>query len=68
MRIGEIWVAPEVAVAVNDPVFVRVVATGTEQAGALSNVLDGDNVQVSGRWRTATTAPGQLARVILNTP
>ena len=68
MRSGEIWVEPEVAVAVNDPVFVRVVATGTEQAGALSNVLDGDNIQVSGRWRTATTGPGQLARVILNTP
>jgi hypothetical protein len=68
MRSGEAWVAPEVAVAVNDPVFVRVTATGTEQAGALSNVADGgDNIQVAGRWKTAAAA-GELARVLLNMP
>ncbi|MCK5496559.1 MAG: hypothetical protein KAI80_09120 [Hyphomicrobiaceae bacterium] len=68
MRTGEAWVAPEVAVAVNDPVFVRVTATGSEQAGALSNVTDGgDNVQVAGRWKTAAAA-GELARVLLNMP
>ena len=69
MREGEAWVEPEVAVAVNDPVFVRVTATGSEVSGALSNVTDGgDNVQVAGRWVTPTTAPGQLARVLINTP
>lgn len=67
MRAGEAWVAPEVAVAVNDPVFVRVVATGSEQAGALSNVLDGDNVLIPGRWKTAAAA-GVLARVLINLP
>jgi hypothetical protein len=68
MREGEIWVEPEVTVAVNDPVFVRVVATGAEQAGALSNVADGgDNVQIAGRWKTAAAA-GELARVLLNIP
>lgn len=67
MRSGEAWVAPEVAVAVNDPVFVRVVATGTEQAGALSNVLDTDNVLIPGRWKTAAAA-GELAKVVINLP
>lgn len=68
MRSGEAWVAPEVAVAVNDPVFIRVVATGTEQAGALSNVVDGtDNVLVPGRWKTAAAA-GELAKVLINLP
>jgi hypothetical protein len=69
LREGEMWVEPEVAVAVNDPVFVRVTATGTEVSGALSNVADGgDNVQIAGRWLTATTAADQLARVLINTP
>lgn len=68
MREGECWVAPEVAVAVNDPVFFRVVATGSEQAGAFSNVADGgDNVQVAGRWKTAAAA-GELALLLLNMP
>lgn len=67
-REGEIWVRPEVAVSVNDPVYWRVTATGTEQAGAFSNVDDGgDNVLLAGRWRTAAAAGG-LARLILNTP
>ena len=65
---GSCWVAPEVAVAVNDPVFVRVVATGTEQAGALRNDADGgDAVQLPGRFRTAAAANG-LARIEINLP
>lgn len=68
MRSGEAWVAPEVAVAVNDPVFYRVTATGAEQFGALSNVADGgDNIQLAGRWKTAAAA-GVLARVLINMP
>lgn len=68
MRSGEAWVAPEVAVVVNDPVFIRVVATGAEQAGALSNVVDGtDNVLVPGRWKTSAAA-GELAKVLINLP
>lgn len=68
MRSGECWVEPEVAVAVNDPVFIRVVATGVEQAGALSNVADGgDNILVPGRWKTAAAA-GELAKVLINLP
>lgn len=68
MRSGECWVAPEVAVVVNDPVFIRVVATGAEQAGALSNVVDGtDNILVPGRWKTSAAA-GELAKVLINLP
>jgi hypothetical protein len=69
MRSGEAWVAPEVAVAVNDPVWVRVDPSSgaTGQAGALSNVVDDDNVLVPGRWKTAAAA-GELARVLINLP
>jgi len=68
MREGEVWVSPEVAVAVNDPVFVRVTATGAEVSGAVRNDADGgDAVQVAGRFKTAAAAGG-LARIMLNTP
>lgn len=68
MRSGSCWVAPEVAVAVNDPVFVRVTAGAGEQAGALRNDADGgDAVQIPGRYRTAAAAGG-LARIEINLP
>lgn len=38
---GVQWAAPEAAVSLGDPVYCRVVATGTEQAGALRGSVDG---------------------------
>jgi len=68
LRQGEIWVRPETAVAVNDPVYCRVVATGAEVAGALRNTADGgDAVLLPGRFRTAASAGG-LAKIQLNAP
>lgn len=68
LRQGEIWVRPETAVSVNDPVYCRVVATGSEQAGALRNDADGgDAVQLSARFRTAASAGG-LAKIQIDTP
>lgn len=68
MRMGSCWVSPEVAVAVNDPVFCRVVATGSEQAGALRNDADGgDAVALRARFRTAASAGG-LARIEISQP
>lgn len=66
LREGACFVEPEVAVAVNDLVSVRIDGVGV--AGAMSNLVDGDHVTISGRWKTATTAGGQLAKVLLNTP
>jgi hypothetical protein len=66
---GEMWVPVETAVAVNDPVFFRVNATGSQVFGAYGNTADGGNaVQVVGRFKSKTTAPGQLARVRLANP
>ena len=66
---GEMWVPVETAVNVNDPVFFRVNATGTQIAGAYGNTADGGNaVQVVGKFKTKATAPGQLVRVRLNNP
>ena len=64
-----VWVDAEAAVSVDDPVFCRAIATGTELNGALRNDADGgDAFQVAGRWLTATTGPGQRALVLINTP
>lgn len=66
---GEVWVPTEGPVAVNDPVFARIDAGVGQVFGAYGNTADGGKaVQLSGKWRTATTGAGQLARMRLNTP
>jgi len=51
MKVGTIWVHPEVDVTAGDTVWVRMTATGTEVAGSLSNVTDGgDNLQIQAVW------------------
>lgn len=68
MRMGSCWVVAESAVSANDPLYCRVVATGSEQAGALRNDSDGgDAVQLRGRWRTSASAGG-LARIEISQP
>lgn len=52
VRDGDVWVRPEEPVAVDDPVYVRVNATGNEQAGAWRRSPDG-TAQVT----TATPTP-----------
>jgi len=68
MRAGSCWVSPEVAVAANDPVFIRVTATGAEKFGAVRNDSDGgDAVAIRGRFRSAASAGG-LARIEISQP
>lgn len=68
MRQGSCWIECETTASVNDPVFVRIVATGDEQAGAVRIDADGsDAVQIPGRFRTSCSAGG-LARIEVNLP
>lgn len=70
---GNIWVPVDGTVAVDDPVYVRVTASGSEVAGMLrANADSGDAYLLSGaRFRTAATgtaAAPALAKVSLNLP
>lgn len=68
MKEGVMWVSPEVAIAEGDPVFVRVVAAGSEVLGALRNDADGsDAVQIQATFETACAA-NELCAVRLNIP
>lgn len=68
MKQGVMWVRPEVAVAEGDPVFVRVVAAGSEVMGALRIDADGsDAVQIQATFETACAA-NELCMVRLNIP
>lgn len=68
MRQGSCWIKSETEAAVNDPVYVRIIATGSEQAGAIRNAADeSDTILVPGRYRTACAAGG-LARIEVNFP
>jgi len=59
---GEIWVTPEVNVAVGDPVFVRYAGTGSKGAVRISDP-GSECAQLSGaRFVSAATA-GNLAKV-----
>ncbi len=66
MRRGTIWVTTEDAVtALSDPVRVRAVATGAEEAGAFRTAADGtDTVDISAfaRWRSLAGA-GELIKL-----
>lgn len=48
---GDLWIMPEVDMAVTDPVYVRVVATGNEIPGAIRNTADGSDAVQMTRWR-----------------
>lgn len=52
MRKGRCWVVTEEAVAVGDDVYVRITASGAEQAGAFRNDADGgDAIQLTNaKW------------------
>lgn len=52
LRRGSVFGLPEDAVVQGDPVYVRIVATGNEQLGALRATMDGtDTVRLKGaRW------------------
>lgn len=61
---GSIWVKPEEAVVVGDPVYVRAVAAGTEKAGAFRKSADGsDTIQLSSSKYLSSAAAGALALV-----
>jgi hypothetical protein len=69
MEEGTTVVQTEDAVAFNGPVFMRIVATGTEVFGAFRSDADGgDAIAITGaRFRTATTGAG-LAVIKVNRP
>jgi hypothetical protein len=69
LRTGDIWVVAEEAVTFGAQVFVRIVATGTELAGAVRSDVDGtDAIAWPGAiFRDTSTASG-LVRVRLNLP
>jgi hypothetical protein len=48
---GDLWIMPEVDMAVTDPVYVRVVATGNEIAGAIRNTADSSDAVQMTRWQ-----------------
>lgn len=57
MKQGVVYVLPEVNITQGEPVFVRVVAAGTEQLGALRNDADGgDAVQIQAQWESSGSA------------
>lgn len=69
LRKGRIWVYAEVAVAVNDPVFLRHTVNGALVPGDFRNDADtarADQI-TNARWITATTAAG-LAQIEINIP
>ena len=69
MEVGACVVQTEDAVAFNGPVFMRIVATGTEVFGAFRSDADGgDAILITGaKFRSATTGAG-LAVVKVNRP
>jgi hypothetical protein len=69
MEEGTTVVLTEDAVAFNGPVFMRIVATGTEIFGAFRSDADGgDAIAIAGaKFRSATTAAG-LAQIKVNRP
>jgi len=48
---ADLWIMPEVDMAVTDPVYVRVVAAGAEIPGAIRNTADGTDAVQMTRWQ-----------------
>ncbi len=54
---GTIWVPVEDAIAIGDPVYVRVTAAAEKTVGAFSGTA-GVDISVCARWVTSTTGAG----------
>lgn len=59
---GEIWVWTEVATAVTDPVFVRVLLASTNVKGQFTNAATTNFIAAptGWKWKTSTTAAGLI--------
>jgi hypothetical protein len=68
IKCGDVWVTSETAVKEGDPVWVRVVISGDEVAGAFRATPDGnDCVRIKGARFSSTNSAG-LSRVDFNLP